>query len=156
MDDLEFLKQFNSEPEETNAAGQQVEDQAPAPQGDNVKLDEKSEAKVEDRKTRAKKNNKPLIEPHKVPDLPVPSGPIGLLIALALFLIFAVTPVGPGGDSRLTLLWKAITGQVHIPTPANGANVQGAASIASTPQDVAPGINPPVDAYTPWSGQYTP
>lgn len=53
-----------------------------------------------------------------VPDIseaPVPSGGIGLLLFLALLVVFAITPVnGTTGASRLSLLWGTILGNYSI------------------------------------------
>lgn len=47
--------------------------------------------------------------------VPTPGG-IGLLLAVLVFFWFAVIPVAANGkDTRLTLIWRTLLGQVHIP-----------------------------------------
>lgn len=52
--------------------------------------------------------------------LPTPGG-LFPLIVVALLLLFAVVPMKSNGDTRLKLLWKALTGGVELPCTEQGA-----------------------------------
>lgn len=102
---LEYLTAYNSEAEAGEAASAGAAEKAPA----------KAEAKAENLKVRdgaeAVKQNGgkvPSISSGPAPKLPK-AGPIGGLLLVILFVVFAIMPAYPGsGASRLQLLWAAL------------------------------------------------
>lgn len=69
-------------------------------------------------------------------DFPVPTGGIGLLVFLALLIVFAFKPLEKGG-TRLSLIWQAILGNKTMGSDGSSSGGgQGASSY-----DTTPGIN---------------
>jgi hypothetical protein len=56
---------------------------------------------------------------------PTPGG-IALILAAILFFIFAVVPMGPNGETRLFLMFKALTGGATIPPDSTAAQTEQA------------------------------
>lgn len=67
----------------------------------------------------------------RVERLPTPGGLFALIAAL-LFFLFAIVPSGPQGQTRLELVWRALTGGAQLPATARGANRQASTLEASS------------------------
>lgn len=60
------------------------------------------------------------LPPPKIQDLPMPSGGIGILLAIILFIVFAINQANPKtGESRLMLVWRSLMGAARIKTSAD-------------------------------------
>lgn len=69
----------------------------------------------------------------RVANLPTPGGLLPLFLALLVFL-FAIVPVGAGGETRLGLLWRVVTHGAGLPpSPAAQARAQAEAIRAKDP-----------------------
>lgn len=161
MDDLQFLENYLAEPElvadkaeeglsgvlNSPLAGPAVKEDSPV----KVNLGEKAEKSIEDAKAKnggksllqtasgAKKNTEKVFGAAvpTISDLPnPPTGGIGLLLFIALLMVFAITPANSEGKTRLSLLWGAILGNYSL-----GDSTGGAADTSAAPSASAAPVN---------------
>lgn len=135
MNDLDFLESYLEEPEATtqNASGplgdffdKPLTDTGNAVQvnpGEKVaetvnKEKNKSSRSLFKTASSAKKKTEKVLG-NAVPDLDdlpkPPSGGIGLLVFISLLVVFAISPAGKSGATRLQLIWGSMLGNNTLP-----------------------------------------
>lgn len=156
MGDLLFLEDYLAEPELVAEKSEEglsdilnsplssptVKENSPV----KVNLGEKAEQSIEDAKAKsggksilqtasgAKKNTEKVLGAAvpSIYDLPTPpTGGIGLLLFIALLMVFAITPANSEGKTRLSLLWGAILGNYSLGDSTGGASDTSAAPSVS-------------------------
>lgn len=167
MSDQEFLEQYLATPEERQEDVKNTFFDKPiaAPEASPVKVELPAKTEEEIKKGKkspksflksagtAKKNTEKVLGAAvpSIDDVPLPpAGGIGLLLFIALLIVFAIMPAGTGGESRLSLLWGAVLGNYTM--KKGGSTTQSSGNARNPSGQVKKNPLPP-DPLDPWGIQ---
>lgn len=171
MNDLEFLQSYLAEPEERAeevkstflgkplqapqlpAVSSPVKIDVPEQTGELIEKGKKKGGKGFMQSVSGAKKSTEKALGAAVPsldDFPTPpSKGVGLLLFISLLMVFAITSVGAGGETRLSLLWGSILGNYTI---KKGGSTTSKGTARNPSGQPAPNPLPP-DPLDPWGIQ---
>lgn len=95
-----------------------------------------------------------LVKLPNLKDVPVPSGGVGILVLIALLIVFAIAQAPGQNVSRLVLIWQALLGQASLggdgSTTATQSSIAAAAAQPWNPYHITPPSVAPGSAWNPY------